>query len=86
MGVLVRASRLISIWPSSDALSRSRDNWLGSSTSTDLAVVPQEGLRTGIVHRGSVMRVIVALVLGILFATAVVSAWGIWIIETSEIR
>jgi NhaP-type Na+/H+ or K+/H+ antiporter len=49
-------------------------------------MVPQEGLRTGNVHRGSVMRVIVALVLGILFATAVVSAWGIWIIETSEIR
>jgi hypothetical protein len=51
-----------------------------------LAVVPQEGLRTGNVHRESVMRVIVALVLGILFATTVASAWGIWIIETSEIR
>ena len=49
-------------------------------------MVPQEGLRTGNVHRGYVMRVIVALVLGILFATAVASAWGIWIIETSEIR
>jgi hypothetical protein len=51
-----------------------------------LAVVPQEGLRTGNVHQGSVMRVIVALVLGILFATTVASACGIWIIETSEIR
>jgi hypothetical protein len=61
-----------------------RDNWLGSSTATDLAMVPQEGLRTGNVHRGYVMRVIVALVLGILFATAVVSAWGIWIIERAK--
>ena len=63
-----------------------RDNRLGSPTATDLAVVPQEGLRTGNVHRESVMRVIAALVLGILFATTVASAWGIWIIETSEIR
>jgi hypothetical protein len=31
------------------------------------------------------MRVIVALVLGILVATSVVSAWEIWTIVTSEI-
>jgi hypothetical protein len=59
--------------------------WLDSPTEMDLAVVPHKGLRAGNVHLGNAMRVIVALVLGILVATTVVSAWEIWTIVTSEI-
>jgi hypothetical protein len=59
--------------------------WLGSPTEIDLSVLPHEGLRVGNVHRESVMLVIVALVLGILAATTVASAWGIWVAVTSEI-
>ena len=48
-------------------------------------MVPHKGLRAGNVHRENAMRVIVALVLGILAATTVVSAWEIWTIVSSEI-
>jgi hypothetical protein len=53
---------------------------LGSKTAIDLAVAPHNGLRAGNVPRGTIMRVIVALVLAMLVATSVASAWLIWII------